>query len=229
MTAATPKSFLVSGAARRVSPCPSAAMDLDSCRQAIERAAANKVSSKGKALTIRRCLLDSGLSERQASNRTMQARVRREVQRRLCQVRSHSRKLDAIPREISIPSICPQIPGDLFDDFDAWCAEVLDDSDNISVLTNPMCFQTFPSGTRQLHQQTSGTPRPTESPIPSSLAMMSALIQTDIGRKRLTSSTLSENSQPFHVSPDSSIQLQGLQSSLFRLQAMAGPCLSRRS
>ena len=54
-------------------------LDLNSCRRDIERAAQMKMTPPTSSLTIRECLLSVGLSPCQASNRTMQARVRREV------------------------------------------------------------------------------------------------------------------------------------------------------
>jgi hypothetical protein len=56
------------------------ALDIDSCRQDIEVAAVKKLFS-GRKISIRLCLLDAGFCEDQASNKTMQARVRRAVQK----------------------------------------------------------------------------------------------------------------------------------------------------
>ena len=55
-------------------------LDIESCRQNIEQAAVAKLFS-GTKISIRQCLLDAGVSEEQANNKTMQARVRRHVQK----------------------------------------------------------------------------------------------------------------------------------------------------
>lgn len=55
-------------------------VDFDSCRNDVMRAAVAKVLS-GKSTTIKQCLLHVGFTTQQASNRTMQMRVRRQVQK----------------------------------------------------------------------------------------------------------------------------------------------------
>jgi hypothetical protein len=58
----------------------SKALHIDSCRYDVHRAATAKVLA-GKSSSIKYCLLDAGFSEEQANNRTMQMRVRRQVQK----------------------------------------------------------------------------------------------------------------------------------------------------
>lgn len=144
--------------------CSSAAMDLNSCRQEIERAAAAKISEA--ALTIRQCLLQAGVSTSQASNRTMQARVRREVQR-LTQGRARktlSTGKEWVPREILVPRsgvLRSTGNGNDLDSYTTFADESFED-DNISVLTDPSYLQTCASRV-PLHFASSGTPRPAEA------------------------------------------------------------------
>lgn len=151
--------------------CSSAAMDLNSCRQEIERAAAAKISEA--ALTIRQCLLQAGVSTSQASNRTMQARVRREVQR-LTQGRARktfSTGKEWVPREILVPRSGVSRSGSTGTDLDSYTtfADESFEDDNISVLTDPSYLQTCASRV-PLHfaaaaPSSSGTPRPAEPTI----------------------------------------------------------------
>lgn len=164
MTVAISRSTPV-GPARGSPCCSSAALDLNSCRQEIERAAATKISET--ALTIRQCLLQAGLSTTQATNRTMQARVRREVQR-LTQGRTRktfSTGRECVPREILVPVSCTSRPqGDDFDSYTTFADESYED-DNISVLTDPS-YLPISSNRLPLHFASSGTPRPNETIIP---------------------------------------------------------------
>ena len=149
--------------------CSSAAMDLNSCRQEIERAAAAKISEA--ALTIRQCLLQAGVSTSQASNRTMQARVRREVQR-LTQGRTRktfSTGKEWVPREILVPRSGVSRSGSNGTDLDSYTtfADESFEDDNISVLTDPTYLQTCASRvplhfTATAAATSSGTPRPAE-------------------------------------------------------------------
>lgn len=104
------------------------AMELSSCRQDIERAAATKVQ-KGAAISIRQCLLEVGFDAAQANNRTMQARVRREVQRLSIGKRDVQSKLKKRAAAASMPpmEIFAKPHKDNQDD---------DDDDGISVLTD---------------------------------------------------------------------------------------------
>jgi hypothetical protein len=58
----------------------SKALHIDTCRYDVQRAAVAKVVA-GKKSSIKQCLLDAGFAEEQANNRTMQMRVRRQVQK----------------------------------------------------------------------------------------------------------------------------------------------------
>lgn len=154
--------------------CSSAAMDLNSCRQEIERAAAAKISEA--ALTIRQCLLQAGVSTSQASNRTMQARVRREVQR-LTQGRARktfSTGKEWVPREILVPRSGVSRSGSNGTDLDSYTtfADESFEDDNISVLTDPSYLQTCASRVPLHFAATSGTPRPAEPVIPPALPTM---------------------------------------------------------
>jgi len=169
---------LSSGGPARTSPCSSAAlhvsaggsraMDLNSCRQEIERAAATKVSSKGSSLSIRQCLLEAGFSSSQATNRTMQARVRREVQR-LNQGRDRPQRTlfggkgrAPVPFEITIPASFKDAV--FADDFDNHLSDDTFDDDEISVLTDATYFQMSAARASTTPFPLSGTPRPSESP-----------------------------------------------------------------
>jgi hypothetical protein len=93
------------------------ALDIDSCRHDVQQAAIAKVMA-GKNLPIRQCLLDAGFCEDQANNRTMQMRVRRQVQKLLRPTTAEQFKQnEAFPMEIS------------------W-----DEEDTISVLTIASCL-----------------------------------------------------------------------------------------
>jgi hypothetical protein len=93
------------------------ALDIDSCRHDVQRAAIAKVVA-GKNLPIRQCLLDAGFCEDQANNRTMQMRVRRQVQKLLRPTTAEqSKQNEALPMEISC-----------------------DEEDTISVLTIASCL-----------------------------------------------------------------------------------------
>jgi hypothetical protein len=150
-------------------------MDLNSCRQEIERAAAAKISEA--ALTIRQCLLQAGVTTSQASNRTMQARVRREVQR-LTQGRARktfSTGKEWIPREILVPRFGASRSSSNGNDLDSYTtfADESFEDDNISVLTDPSYLQTCASRV-PLHfaAAASGTPRPAEPSITPALPAM---------------------------------------------------------
>jgi hypothetical protein len=56
------------------------ALDIETCRKGVQKAATAKAAS-GRSISIRQCLLDAGFCEGQASNRTMQMRVWRQVQK----------------------------------------------------------------------------------------------------------------------------------------------------
>lgn len=149
-------------------------MDLNSCRQEIERAAAAKISEA--ALTIRQCLLQAGVSTSQASNRTMQARVRREVQR-LTQGRARktfSTGKEWVPREILVPRSGVSRASSNGTDLDSYTtfADESFEDDNISVLTDPSYLQTCANRV-PLHfgSSSSGTPRPAEAIQPALPAM----------------------------------------------------------
>ena len=58
----------------------SKALHIDTCRYDVQRAAVAKVVA-GRKSSIKQCLLDAGFAEEQANNRTMQMRVRRQVQK----------------------------------------------------------------------------------------------------------------------------------------------------
>ena len=74
-------------------------LDIESCRQDIEKAAVAKLLAKQR-ITIRECLLDAGFCEKQASNKTMQARVRRQI-RKLSRRHADDDEEAAVPMEIS--------------------------------------------------------------------------------------------------------------------------------
>ncbi len=170
MTVAISRSLPV-GPVRSTPSGTSVALDLNSCRQEIERAAAAKVAET--ALTIRQCLLQAGLSTTQASNRTMQARVRREVQR-LTQGKTRktfSTGRDSVPREIHVPMACSsRTPGDDFDSYTTFADESFED-DNISVLTDPTYLQNT-SNRVPLHLASAAAPRTNETAVPVSLSSM---------------------------------------------------------
>eukprot|EP00934_Nitzschia_sp_Nitz4_P004036 Nitzschia sp. Nitz4//scaffold93_size78505//32491//33261//NITZ4_005419-RA/size78505-processed-gene-0.101-mRNA-1//-1//CDS//3329560285//4026//frame0 len=106
----------------RTSSLPTAAkaLDLWACRLDIERAAAKKVQY-GSSISVRQCLLEAGFDDSQASNRTMQARVRREVQRltvgkRDCTAMKRARECqrNSFPfEEIAIPSSSDEADDDI--------------------------------------------------------------------------------------------------------------------
>lgn len=73
-------------------------LDIDSCRQDIEVAAVKKLFS-GRKISIRQCLLDAGFCEDQASNKTMQARARRAVQKLSRQAESQNE--ESVPLTIT--------------------------------------------------------------------------------------------------------------------------------
>lgn len=164
----SPSSPPCSAAALHLSVSGGRAMNLNSCRQEIELAAATKVSPRGSSLSIRQCLLEAGFSTSQASNKTMQARVRREVQRL-----THGREKRAVydgrisvPLEIVIPtpsSLSPSGGGTaagLADFLDGPISDDIFDDDDISVLTDPTYLPMAPA-------RSPPTPHP-EQPLPSS-------------------------------------------------------------
>jgi hypothetical protein len=61
-------------------PAVRKALDFDSCRNDIQRAALAKLVA-GNTSSIKKCLLEAGFCDAQANNRTMQMRVRRHVQK----------------------------------------------------------------------------------------------------------------------------------------------------
>jgi hypothetical protein len=128
-----------------VSVSAAAPLDLNSCRREIERAAAIKLSPNTASLTIRECLLSAGLSPCQASNRTMQARVRREVKHMVSGV---ARKVSwgeksRPPCEILIRTAVAVTDAGRceVDDFDSQVNEIFRNVDEISVLSEPTCFR----------------------------------------------------------------------------------------
>jgi hypothetical protein len=112
-------------------PCLSKALNIDSCRQGVERAAVAKLVA-GKFISIKQCLLEEGFSEDQASNNTMQARVRRHVQKILRNANPSQQQQKPSKRMQRPPS----------------CVTVLQsDHDDVSVLTNASGFHTTVTAT----------------------------------------------------------------------------------
>jgi hypothetical protein len=168
MTASTPPA---AAAAATVSTSAGAkALDIDSCRQDIERAAVAK-ALQGSSLTFRQCLLQSGFSEDQASNRTMQMRVRRQVQkfkRQHEQPKKHQQQHQQV-----VQAQAAQQPSQGVTTTAAVPLEIAfsyEASDDISVLTLDSSFRLAP---------TTVTPRPMDvlDVLPTSLYIGERLLQ----------------------------------------------------
>mmetsp|Transcript_76001 Transcript_76001/g.114447 ORF Transcript_76001/g.114447 Transcript_76001/m.114447 type:complete len:259 (+) Transcript_76001:237-1013(+) len=94
------------------------ALDIETCRNGVQKAATAKAAS-GRGISIRQCLLDAGFCEGQASNRTMQMRVYRQVQKLQKGATAPVRRRQ--PKEATVPSeVC-------FNPFDDDLVSVLTD------------------------------------------------------------------------------------------------------
>lgn len=163
-------------------------LDLNSCRRDIERAAQMKMTPTTSSLTIRECLLSVGLSPCQASNRTMQARVRREVKHL---INGSTRKIpwgekSRPPCEITIRTFVTAAAATATpvtvdgtttmmmsiiknnnhnnDDFDSHVNELFQEVDDISLLSEPTCFLQLPLPQPQQQQQQQKQQAPTPPP-----------------------------------------------------------------
>lgn len=159
MTAAATTS-IPSAKSPLVSLCPLTPLDLRDCRRQIERAAELKIANdvatslrKNKRMTIRECLAAAGVDAIQASNKTMQARVRREVKRILSvgHAASTSTRSRRPPTEISIPTralLVSSSMNDENDEFDSqinaiFCDSEVVEEDEVSVLSDATYFQAY--------------------------------------------------------------------------------------
>lgn len=137
----------------------SKALNLESCRNRIDIAAAAKLQQdleKGKkennkkrkrpattsnVLSIRECLLDVGFTENQASNRTMQTRVRRRVQelkhpepKKQQKKPQRKQRKGATQKKEFPPSVSAKVPSIV-----RFPSKYDNDDDDVSVLTANWC------------------------------------------------------------------------------------------
>ena len=164
------------------SPCQALqprALDFESCRLEVHQAAMAKFGA-GNSRSVKQCLLEVGFNDTQANNRTMQSRVRRQVNKLKQQHEEHERdpaRGAVVPRRSHkqrhrgfVPPVCvtfsnkQNLKQNVFGTPDATV--VVDDDDDVSVLTEGSGFWEDPmtSSTVSTAGTTAATSIPPEIP-----------------------------------------------------------------